>query len=447
MASNGYLSANDYNLFGHSSDAGLVGVTLYGGDIVPDQAFEQIISPLGGGSVMQVHTPIVGSAALAAGGMATDLSQVDQKGESYPAGVARTIGAIQGATEVIVAGPELSFGDILVDGKQCRLFDAMTAALQDKAIKGCVAGTGARDTLVLMPGSVHTLKQALPIINGGVNPQGGNEITINGNGATIIADNQQVPGSFFRIAGRFNTPVSHTPILKLNHLKLSGARNSAVNIAYGRVFMNQTAIMDSGTGVSVRTDADLFMNASTLSSNRGAGVYIASNGLAVIGNSTLSENRLAGVSVNGLAQLEMTDSTVVLNGGSGINLNNKNRTSHIQRSIVAGNGKRMQNPQRREISINHHQTRWQGEFNIIGQAGVAGYNGAALAASNITPLQTLNEIIAPLADNGGATQTHALPQNSAAIGVAGNTCADSDQRGISRKQSATCDAGAYHRGE
>ncbi len=48
--------------------------------------------------------------------------------------------------------------------------------------------------------------------------------------------------------------------------------------------------------------------------------------------------------------------------------------------------------------------------------------------------------LTPLADNGGATPTHALPADSPAVGAGGN-CPETDQRGEAR--GAVCDIGAY----
>ncbi|RMG96318.1 MAG: glycosyl hydrolase family protein [Chloroflexi bacterium] len=55
-----------------------------------------------------------------------------------------------------------------------------------------------------------------------------------------------------------------------------------------------------------------------------------------------------------------------------------------------------------------------------------------------------NAGLAPLADNGGPTQTHALTPGSPAIDSAGAAaCPATDQRGVSRPQGAGCDAGAF----
>jgi hypothetical protein len=52
--------------------------------------------------------------------------------------------------------------------------------------------------------------------------------------------------------------------------------------------------------------------------------------------------------------------------------------------------------------------------------------------------------LAALADNGGGTQTMALPNASPAVGAGNNaTCPATDQRGVARPQGARCDIGAF----
>ena len=67
------------------------------------------------------------------------------------------------------------------------------------------------------------------------------------------------------------------------------------------------------------------------------------------------------------------------------------------------------------------------------------------ATSDGTTPTPLADILAPLADNGGPTQTHALVSGSPAIDAAGATCSATDQRGIARPQPANgnCDIGAF----
>jgi hypothetical protein len=58
--------------------------------------------------------------------------------------------------------------------------------------------------------------------------------------------------------------------------------------------------------------------------------------------------------------------------------------------------------------------------------------------------QTTNPQLAPLADNGGPTDTRALPAGSPAVNAGTNAqCPPVDQRGIARPQEANCDVGAF----
>ena len=71
--------------------------------------------------------------------------------------------------------------------------------------------------------------------------------------------------------------------------------------------------------------------------------------------------------------------------------------------------------------------------NLLGVNGDAGLDGdgvALLAASDVVPTVALGQIIAPLDDNGGPTQTHALVAGSPAINAGSNRDRlTTDQRG------------------
>ncbi|RPJ38469.1 MAG: right-handed parallel beta-helix repeat-containing protein, partial [Planctomycetaceae bacterium] len=54
-----------------------------------------------------------------------------------------------------------------------------------------------------------------------------------------------------------------------------------------------------------------------------------------------------------------------------------------------------------------------------------------------------NLVLDAIADNGGPTLTHALPEGSVAIENAIDPCPEIDQRGVARPQNSYCDAGAY----
>ncbi|MEM7801434.1 MAG: choice-of-anchor D domain-containing protein [Chloroflexota bacterium] len=60
-----------------------------------------------------------------------------------------------------------------------------------------------------------------------------------------------------------------------------------------------------------------------------------------------------------------------------------------------------------------------------------------------TPAVNGDPNLEPLADNGGATQTHALPTGSIAIDAGTTTCLPTDQRGVLRPVGIACDIGAF----
>ena len=56
----------------------------------------------------------------------------------------------------------------------------------------------------------------------------------------------------------------------------------------------------------------------------------------------------------------------------------------------------------------------------------------------------VDPLLGPLQDNGGQSDTRALAAGSPALDAADNaTCPSTDQRGVSRPQTATCDFGAF----
>ncbi len=87
-------------------------------------------------------------------------------------------------------------------------------------------------------------------------------------------------------------------------------------------------------------------------------------------------------------------------------------------------------------------------FSGFGDIASFGSNLAADASCNL--LRGSDQVsvadigLAPLADNGGGTRTHALLPGSPAIdAVASDNCPATDQRGVSRPQGEACDVGAF----
>ncbi|MGH8570524.1 MAG: choice-of-anchor Q domain-containing protein, partial [Gammaproteobacteria bacterium] len=89
-------------------------------------------------------------------------------------------------------------------------------------------------------------------------------------------------------------------------------------------------------------------------------------------------------------------------------------------------------------------------FNLYGTNGDAGVVGFTPGPTDIVPAAgvTFADILAPLADNGGPTQTHALVFGSPATDASpiDKHCAATDQRGVFRPQGPACDIGAFEAG-
>ena len=88
----------------------------------------------------------------------------------------------------------------------------------------------------------------------------------------------------------------------------------------------------------------------------------------------------------------------------------------------------------------------QGPLTLTGPNLIGDTTGCAISG---TPPIVADPLLAPLADNGGPTWTHALLPGSPALGVgdpavcAAAPVSGRDQRGVARPQGAGCDLGAY----
>jgi hypothetical protein len=89
------------------------------------------------------------------------------------------------------------------------------------------------------------------------------------------------------------------------------------------------------------------------------------------------------------------------------------------------------------------------DYNLFGQNADAGVSGFTPGATDIVPGPgvTVNDILFPLANNGGPTQTHALVPGGPAVDAVptgdGNCIGTTDQRGVSRPQGDGCDVGSF----
>jgi Ca2+-binding RTX toxin-like protein len=185
-------------------------------------------------------------------------------------------------------------------------------------------------------------------------------------------------------------------------------------------------------------------------SAQGGGIYLA-NATATLSNATVSDNNLesgagqvyqgAGVyAAKGL--LSMTSSTITSNDmpatGQGGGLFQAGTSSvTLKNTIVAGNA--LDNDVSGAVTADS-------SFNLIGNgagltgitAGLQGNQIGGAGGSSIDPM------LGPLDDNGGATPTHALLPGSFAIDAGTNNGSPSiDQRGVLRPQNGIADIGAF----
>ncbi len=116
----------------------------------------------------------------------------------------------------------------------------------------------------------------------------------------------------------------------------------------------------------------------------------------------------------------------------------------IERSILGGNI-----PYENEAAINCRNR--EGGRLTVRQLLMGSDTGNCTPDLPFTDSTLFGQILLPLADNGGLTETFALPPTSPAVDAVAGTCLGFDQRGISRPRdgngdgSARCDLGAYER--
>lgn len=228
--------------------------------------------------------------------------------------------------------------------------------------------------------------------------------------------------------------------------------NDVLSVEYsGKLTLNETTVTGGGAGISSDESRTIILNNSTVSGNTGGGIGGGMRGKIFLNNSTVSGNGGAGVAT-GRGSITLNNSTVSGNA-VGISVYESGVTMHS--SVVSGNSTY-------EIHERNVPSSWHLSFNVFGHSGKTNaeafnisYSGMfAPASTDITATSdgtqqtTLAAILSPLADNGGLTQTHAVPAGSPAIDLDANCSASlaRDQRGYARPVGDGCDAGSFEFG-
>jgi hypothetical protein len=407
------------------------------------------------------------------------------------AGMALLLTLGQGQSSAATINVTTNVPDIKADGR-CSLVEAIVNANNDAATHpDCTAGNGA-DTIVLQPGSVHTLTNINNTFSGPIGlPVLTSEITIEGNGSTI--ERASSAPNFRLLAVQF--PGNSTQRTYLKDVTLRGGvagnpHSPAVGdqgggiLNFGVLTIENSTISGNTaafTGGGVSSGNTLTIKNSTLSDNsayvRGGGIF--NSGFLDVESSTLSGNT-ATLSGGGIAHvgsrrqggrlLTLENSTLsgntALRGGgienyqSTVTIENSTLSGNIAtasgggiytygesfgivtivRSLISGNLA----PSRSEIHFGGGRL-YVNNFNIFGANGTVG-GGFSPGATDIVPTVPLSDILDPmLADNGGPTLTHALVTGSPAIDASpvDSHCPAADQRNVCRPQGAACDIGSF----
>ena len=264
---------------------------------------------------------------------------------------------------------------------------------RDQRLPDCAAGNGA-DTIVL-PSNANVILSAIYASSYFGGPAGlptiTSQITIEGNGATIARQGDAPAFILMDAQGD----------LTLESLTLSGGSGGLFN--FGKLSIKKSTI--SGN-----------------SANSGGGV-INFYGTATIENSTISGNTAnsGGGILNYGGSITITNSTVsgnTANTGGGI-WNPQafyqgfysSGTVTLKNSVIAGNQASVA-PEIESFNLVNANN-----FNLFGTNGNAGVTGFIPGRNDIVPAAGVQiaDILGPLDNNGGPTQTHALLAGSPAI--------------------------------
>ena len=423
----GVITSEGYNLAGDNSCN-----FNNTGDINNTDPLLEPLADNGGHS--WTHALAFNSPAIDAGN--SDLTN-DQRGFPRPQGAADDIGAMEMATY------------------DCNI---MPWAVADEAeLYGairCYNATTLAQSYVISLTQNISLTISMPTIN---NNRLGTTLSLEGN--SFAVDGQEIEGIRpFNIARNTTATFNNMTVTRGNGTDWGGGiLNSGTLTVSNSTIANNTSSLGGG---GIYNPSTLTLNNSTISGNTsnfngaGGGGGISNWGTLVVNSSTFSANLApdgggAAIRNKNNGTLLISNSTISgnsANWGGGL-LNDDISTATISNSTFSANaannlGGGMYNEGTINIdnSIIANSSSGNECFN---DSGVINDNGHNIVEDNSCNfLGGQDPMLAPLANNGGSTQTHALLTDSPAID-AGDSELTSDQRGFARPQGSADDIGAF----
>ena len=275
------------------------------------------------------------------------------------------------------------------------------------SLREAVSAASAGDTIFFGSAVRGTIALEDPLDIDGLNLKGpgADVVTLRGSGEAVL-----------RVEGT----------VSISGLTIAGG-DTAIAIGTGKVTLLECAVRDSrGAGITIG-DGRLTLARSQISGNAGAGIE-SEGGNVFCGNSTVADNGGAGIRA-GDGSITAASCTVAYNRGAGIEAGAGGAAVH--NTLLVSN-----------LRACDGTVTSQG-YNLTDDEGCGFHHAGDLKDSDPR--------VAPLAANGGPTETAALTGGSPALNAGDPTgCVDGtgalltvDQRGVRRPAGGRCDIGAY----
>ena len=260
----------------------------------------------------------------------------------------------------------------------------------------------------------------------------GNDLKISN--STISGNTSSLGGGIFAPSATFT--IRNSIFSDNNSSKDGGAiyQSGGISTISDSTFTNNKASGDGGAiyesgGISTISDSTLSGNTAK---NNGGGIY-NDGGTITVKNSTLSNNSAQnnGGGIHNIGIPEITFDDGFISSGSTGNL-------LVGNNLIAGNTAAIGSEIFNDSTLASFTSLG---YNIFGNSNNSGLNGATPTDTDIVPSVSVKQIIAPLGNYGGTTQTHALLPGSLAINAGDPNVTTPDQRGVARVGRA--DIGAF----